>query len=245
MAIPLPDSLRLARDTKSEKDLYDKARTWLTKDQRTPGIHASSLLDPRLAFFRHGKTETLEDRMVCTFLIGKVLHAFILSAANGATGTDWSTDEGSKTSEYLGIQYSVDRLEGKVPVEFKTSRKPFEPRIVADIDTYLQQALVYMAAEDSVIGKVWVLFTGLKEKNATTPAFRCYTVTVTREDLHKVREFIKDQVADLTDVIEKKKSLTVLPLCAAFKCGPKNCEFWEQCKPEGRYPLKTRKAWKA
>lgn len=250
MAIPLPDSLRLQRDTTGEKDLYDKARAWLAKEPRTPGIHASSLLDPRLAYFQHGKPEELTDKLVCMFLIGKVLHAFVLSAADGATGTDWATDSGSKTSEDLGIQYSIDRFKDGVPIEFKTSRKPYEPRRVSDIDTYLEQVLIYMAAENSTVGKVWVLFTGLKDTGETIPRFRCYTVTISKEDLEALKHTIREIVMHIDMAIANpvgvgSKEFKALPLCHAFKCGPKNCKYWDECQPEGRWPKKTRGAWKA
>lgn len=246
MAIPIPDSLVLSRDKREEKLLYEQTQAWLKKETRTPGIHASSLLDPRIAYFKelHGD-HTIEDKLAVTFLIGKVLHAFVLSAQAGATGTDWATDSGSKTSAELGIEYSIDRFKDGIPEELKTSRKPYEPKSVKDMDMYIEQVLIYMAAENSCVGKITVLFLSLKdEKNQTTPGYRSYRVKISPEDLEAVKQYIKSTVRDLTLAVLEKRPDS-LPLCRQFKCGPKNCKFWEECKPEGRYPRKTRGAWKA
>lgn len=246
MAIPIPESLRLKRDKKAERELLDKSREWLTKEVRTPGVHASSLLDPRMAYFEKLNPRTLDDRLVLTFLIGKVLHAFVISALDGATGTDWESDSGSRTSKELGIEYSIDHIKDGIPNELKTSRKPFEPREVKDMDMYIEQTLIYMAAENSTVGKITVLFLSMRTGNGnnTEPAYRSYTVTVSQEDLERVKDFIKTTVT-LLNVAWKNNEFSALPLCRQFKCGPKNCAHWEACKPEGRYPRKTKGAWKA
>ena len=251
MAIPLPNSLKLTRDKEGERVLNTMTKAWLAKDPRTPGIHASNLLDPRLAYFeaKHGPRE-LDDKLACTFLIGKVLHAFVLSAQAGASGIDWATDTGSKTSKELGIQYSIDRFENGIPEELKTSRKPYEPRTVKDIDLYIEQVLIYMAAKNSCVGKITVLFLSLKDnKHQTSPGYRCYEVTISQEDLEKTKQFISTTVKRLDCAIANEAvpsyEFRALPLCRQFKCGPKNCPHWEECKPEGRYPRKTKGAWKA
>ncbi len=72
--------------------------------------------------------------------------------------------------------------------------------------------------------------------------FRVYKVTISKADLKATQDFIKKTTETFHKAFKEEKP-RLLPLCRPFKCGPKGCQYWEQCKPEGRYPLKTRTAW--
>ena len=80
MPLIIPESVIATRQPQTEKKLTKQAREWLEGDDRSEGIHASDLLDIRQAYWRHVDPQELSDREVWTFLIGKVLHAFTLSA---------------------------------------------------------------------------------------------------------------------------------------------------------------------
>lgn len=242
--ITIPESTQAVRSHKTEKVLLDRTREWLMKEERAGGIHASDLLDPLQAYWRHTSPQPLGDRQVPIFMIGKVLHAFILSAIDGEKGTNWDSDQGSKTSDVIGIVYSQDHNISGIPREVKTSRSFYEPKDLKDLDMYVEQLLIYMAAEQSTKGQLWVLYLNLRdEQQRTSPGFRAYTITVSPEDLAKVTAELK-ATADLLKNALEKKTPTALPLCRQWKCGEKMCEFWTLCKPEGRYPLKTKKSWK-
>lgn len=242
--LEVPDSLTIKRSKKSEALLMERSRKWIEGAERTPGIHASDLLSPRMAYWHRIRPTPISDRLVTTFLIGKVLHAFVLSAVDEAKGTDWSTDEGSKTSKELGIEYSIDSFLGKIPRELKTSRSPFEPRDAKDIWHYIEQLLIYMAAEDKTTGEIWVLYLSLREKSKTNPAYRAYKITVSQEDLDALKKHFKG-MADAINKALDTKDHTPLPLCAAFKCKRTECAYFDECKPETRWKPARKKKEKA
>jgi hypothetical protein len=244
MALILPAGITLKRDKKSEQLLLDVSRKWLESEKRSPGIHASGLLDPRRTYWQTVDPQPIPDRMVTIFLIGKLLHAFVLSALAGAKGVDWSTDTGSKSSKRLKIEYSMDYVHEGIPTELKTSRSFFEPTHVDDIGNYVEQVLIYQVAEDSLVGNIWVLYLNFKNKDKQTePAYRCYKVSMTAEDK---AAFEKQLIATRKGLEKalKTKNPKPLPLCRPWICGEKMCQWWKKCQPEGRYGL-DKKHWTA
>jgi hypothetical protein len=174
------------------------------------------------------------------FMIGQVLHAFVLSAVGGVN-LDWKSDEGSRESKELGITYSPDKMIKGIPRELKTSRSFYEPKTIDDLSLYAEQLLVYMAAERITTGQLWVLFLNHKnEQGKTSPEFRAYTVTLSQEDLAALIQNLKDTRATLDTAIETKDP-SKLPLCRKWKCGEGNCEWWGSCKPEGRHGIPVKK----
>lgn len=247
MPVPIPDSVVLMRSRALEADLYAKARRWLAREERAPGLHASSLLDPRLAYFGliHGPKD-LSDRLVNIFLAGKLFHLLLISVLMEENGINWASDSGSKYSDELGIHYSVDHWLDGCPNEIKTTRKPFEAKDLKDLSLYVEQLLIYMACENKTRGYLSVMHLSLRTGNGneTECAYRVYPVDVSLEDLAATRAWIKNTVHSIQHAVDTKNPRE-LPLCHPFKCGPVNCEYWEECQPEGRYPKKTRGAWKA
>ena len=130
--LTLPPSLQITRNTKAERRLIDKTRTWLTSQERDPRIHASDLLDPRKAYWDRLHPQTLSDKLVGLFFVGKVLHAFFISALNGEKGTNWESDAGSVFDKTLKICWSNDwedkTVTPHIPYEFKTSRSKYEQK---------------------------------------------------------------------------------------------------------------------
>lgn len=226
--LTLPPSIDVARDPDAEKVLYDQARDWLTKEQRAEGIHASDVLFPRKGYFRHIDPQPLDTRQVGLFLVGKVLHAFILQH------DDLAADEGSTYSEALGLWYSPDKRK-PFPTEIKTSRSWYEPKTLADLETYLHQDLIYMAAEDSTDGMLWVLYVNARdEAGRTSPAFRAYRIKITPDELEAVKLNVRKLRDAIVDAVAKKDHRE-LPLCAEWACGPKECPWFNKCAPEGRF----------
>lgn len=242
MAITLPASLALKRNTAAERKLTDAARGWVDKDARAEGIHASDLLDIRQAYWRHTDPRPTGDRLVPVFLVGKVLHSFVLGAMEGVVDLDKS-DEGSAWSEELGIHYSLDWDKSDI-AEFKTSRAFKDPETVEDLGIYIEQTLIYMAAKGRTTAQLWVLLLNLRdEQRRTAPAFRAYTISISPDDLLSLKTTISEQVTLLNSVLASKEYRT-LPLCRTFKCGEGNCDWWSNCQPAGRYGLEKRE-WTA
>lgn len=229
----LPDDLEIVRDTKQERELVVQSRAWLEREPRSPGVHASDLLDPRQAYWRAVSPKPISDRVVPTFLIGKVLHAILLSVVD-QKDLDMTSDEGSRESESLGIVYSPDLLRGE-PIEIKTSRSFFEPKSLKDIAMYCEQLLIYMAATNNTRGHLWVLYLNLKDdQNRTAPEFRVYTIEVPKQALDHYARTCRTISDEIKLAIEKRQP-TSLPLCRDWKCTERMCEWWHECQPEGRY----------
>lgn len=238
--IPLPDSLRLKRSTADERKLLAASRAWLEKDERKQGLHASDFLDLRQAFWKAVDPQPSSDRQIPIFLVGKILHGFVLGAMDGANVDLNVTDEGSSWNEEIGFWYSPDWDKGEI-AEFKSSRAFKEPRDATDIDNYIEQVLIYMVAKQRTSAKLWVLYLNLKDKQRrTSPEFRAYSITVSPEDLTKLGDYLRTAKQQLTDAISHygagdRESYRALPLCRDFKCGAGRCEWWDKCQPEGRY----------
>lgn len=242
--INLPPTLKVDRDEEAEKGLLEKARGWVTGEDRVEGIHASDLLMPRKGYWRALDPQPISDREVGLFLVGKVLHAFVLSTS-GASGETknknksvnlFVTDEGAKYDEELALYYSPDRLQPDGTVaEFKTSRSKYPANRIGDLDIYLQQLLIYMAAEKVKKGEVWVLYTNAKDaSDKTSPQFRVYRVEIGEDELTALRLEVRKLRDDLAGA-QARKDHRALPLCPAWACSPIQCAWWSRCKPEGRH----------
>lgn len=232
--IPIPNSVHVRRTKADETKLTDAARTWLEGASRAEGFHASDAMDPRRAFFRKMLPSPLSDREVGLFLVGKVLHAFVLGAMAGKVDLE-HTDEGSKFNEELGVWYSPDWDRSEI-AEFKTSRAFKEPVDNEDLGIYIEQVLIYMACENRTEAKIWVQYVNLRdpETRRTTPAFRCFAIKIAQEDLDGIKSHIKEVIADYNRAIADG-DFKRLDLCRDWLCGRRMCQWYETCQPEGRF----------
>lgn len=237
--ITLPKSLDITPSKKGEEFLNKKARAWIEAQggdrSKEELLHASDCLDPRYAYFSRLDPRPIPDRLVPIFLIGRVLHAFVICAVEGKT-FDLAADGGSHVSKKLGITFSPDMNFNKKVREIKTSRSFYEPSEPKDLAMYCEQVLIYLAGTNTTKGDIWVLYMNIKGG----PAFRVYELKITDADLKKVQAEIALITATFKKA-QKEKNPQILPLCRSFKCGPKDCHYWETCKPQGRYGVpKTR-----
>jgi len=243
--LALPALIQIDRNKKAEVGLVDKTRAWLEKDSSDrKGIHASDLLDPRKAYYDKTQTKVpLSERLVGLFFVGKVLHAFFLSALTGEDGVNWKSDGGSTIDKTLGISYSPDWCKNGVPGELKTSRGKYEMR-PSDLSLYLEQLMIYMTGEKSTYGRLVVLMTNLPAPPGqgwgTYPQYRCFDINVTKTALAEyAKQIIRVRKALVLALKTKKaKNINALPLCREFKCGKSQCPHYLVCKPEGRFGTK-------
>ena len=239
--LKLPQSLTVDRNTKAEENLIKKSRLWLEKDSKDrKGIHASDLLDPRKAYYDKVNPQTLSNRMVGLFFVGKVLHAFFLSALTGEDGVNWKSDGGSTVDKELGFSYSPDWCKDGIPGELKTSRGKYE-QSKSDLGLYLEQLLIYMVGKKSEDGRLVVLMLSLPaprgEGWGTYPQYRAYNVHITKADLAKYRTQLVATRKLLVQALKtnKRSDISKLPVCREFKCGRSQCPHYNTCKPEGRF----------
>jgi hypothetical protein len=243
--LTLPKLIQIERNKKAEGNLVNKTRVWLEKDsQDRTGIHASDLLDPRKAYYDAIQPKSpLAERLVGLFFVGKVLHAFFLSALTGEKGVNWSSDGGSTVDKTLGISYSPDWCKSGIPGELKTSRSKFEMR-PSDLSLYLEQLMIYMVGEDSAYGRLVVLMLNLPAPPGqgwgTYPQYRAYDINVTKAELSAYKKQIISVRKSLERALKTKKAkdIAALPLCRTFKCGKSQCPHYGICKPEGRFGTK-------
>ena len=236
--------LKIERDELTEVQVIGKMRAWLQQqDQnRTAEIHASDLLDPRRAYWQWASPKELQEKEVGLFVIGKVLHSFILGSVN-PEHDEFSSDSGTKHA--LGIAYSQDWTRDGHPIELKSSRAAYEThpyRLQEDLYIYWEQTCIYAALEGCEQAELWILYMSLKDKTGkTTPAMRCYRVELTSKQLAD----LKQQVLEIRDALleaRETRNPRDLELCRGWKCGDA-CAWWNQCQPPGRYPTLDKRKW--
>lgn len=251
MGLPLPKGLVIARDLESERELHAKAKAYLEKGaEGREGIHASDLLNPRKSFFKWltGAKGT-EDRLVNMFIVGQLAHA-IIEVVYAGTGDYLTHGSDAGTQYYKELRYSPDILAHKGgPAEIKTTRSFYPPdqAYLPDDETfhaYLEQLMIYMAAEGKTIGRLILLYLNMKINGKTEPQFYIWTVETSEGALSAYRVVMEREMAALARAKDTKDH-TSLRLCRAFMCT--DCPFFEQCKPEGRYEFgqTNKKKWTA
>lgn len=235
--IELPPSLLVEPCKEIEAELYGTAKKWLEAQTRADGIHASELLTPLRAYWKRKlpSTEGLNEREVGLFLVGKVLHAFVEHEGVGQPDLA-KTDEGGKYDEELELWYSPDKLMGGKVIEVKTSRSFKEPRGIDDLDSYIQQVLIYLACEQVTEGEIWVLYVNLRDDvGRTSPAFRVFKVSIDRDHLPGLRRRVATAVQNLVGSLANSNPAN-LPLCPEWMCRPEYCPYFnEPCRPVGRH----------
>ena len=245
--IQLPP-LSITRDERQEVLLLQKARAWLEEGDRLrePGIHASDLLDPRLAYWQWADPKPLSERKVWLFLIGRVLHGFVVQAMDPEQEKT-ATDSGAH--EELGILYSPDIMRSGRPIELKTSRiyeVPPDEVLQEEWRIYFEQLSTYLILTNRLTGYLWVLLINLREEGTrrTFPEPRCYRVELTRAQFHQIEDVVV-RTRDLLIQAKAERDHRSLPLCRSWLCGPQQCVFWNACRPEGRWPQEDKRRWTA
>ena len=242
--IRLP-KLDITRDELAEAKLVVKAQAWQEAEerQRLEGLHASDLVDPRLAYWQWADPKETPERTIWFFLVGKVLHHFVLHMDQPIGGM--VADEGTK--EALGILYSPDKNVDGRPTELKTSRAQTEPDLDSfqdDQSHYFEQLVTYLVLENTMIGYLWIFFISLREREGygrTNPAMRCYKVSLTEEQFYQIEAEVL-AARDRLLWAKEHRNPSRLEYCRSWKCGDGRCSYWEVCRPIGRYGLQ-RKEW--
>lgn len=241
--IDLP-TLGIVRNELHEVRLVEKARARIEADNalRDEGIHASDLLDPRRAYWKYVDPKPLSEREVWLFLIGKLLHHFVIISHTSNSTANNTTDLG--TQEVEGILFSPDMEDDDAcPIELKTNRSfwiPPEAELQTAYYNYLEQLAIYMVLRNTLVGHLWILHINLRNKQNTKtyPDVRCYTITIPQDKFNVLQQnifLVRDQLSHALET----KDPTNLPLCRQWLCGD-SCPWWNVCKPPGRYNTQKR-----
>ncbi len=232
----MPETLRVDRLPDREGELLAAVRAWLAERerQRPAGVHVSDLLFPRRGYWRMVHPRPPSDRQVGYFVVGHVLHALVRSWVTG--GEPSPSDAGVCYEAELEIYYAPDHRLGDRIVEIKTTRVPRMAETVDDLALYLRQLGVYLALERRPVGELWVLYLSAREADGrTVPRIGAYEVELPPESLGEIRQWVREARAALVGAVAARDHRR-LPLCAEWLCSPTQCEWWEPCRPEGRYP---------
>ena len=237
--------LSIIRNEFQEVQLTEKARAWIDAGNadRLSGIHASDLLDPRLAYWKTIVPKPLTERSIWLFVIGKILHHFVIDVhVPGEVNSD-TTDTGANESN--GILFSPDLEDDDGhPIELKTTRSSSEPTdetIRRTYHNYLEQLVIYMVLRNTTRGYLWVLYINLKSRTSQTfPEPRCYEVTMSTEEFLNLEQRIFNTRDLLTTAIDTKNP-GILPLCRTWLCGD-SCPWWRECAPAERIDT-PRRSW--
>lgn len=245
--------MQIRVNKKAEKVIWEHLAKYLSEDKREyqPGrYHVSDLLNPRQTFFKVLDPKPIKQESLGYFTAGRAHHEILQKVLPGTP-----EHRVEVTVDGITIVGTID-LMLSYPVELKTSRKWTIP------DTpephYVDQLKFYCALTGKLKGKIIVFYITPGRKfggkgNSTTPEFRIWDIELTQEELDEVKVKMFEVAKNLDGVLASAKLNgplaqvsnihRALPLCQSFLCGGKykgnaevKCEWYEKCKPEGRYP---------
>lgn len=242
--------MKIRHNPTLEKQIAERAREFLEKQDRAAGIHVSSLLTPRKYYWQQVDPLPLTDRDIGYFIAGRAHHEVVLAIMHKAGKVGDAPEAESK--QWKEIWYTPDYRLGFL-AEIKSTRKQSEPNpndmedMLREYKHYLKQLSMYMAVEDQERAALIVFYISLRHDDAnktTFPTTRTYTVTLSPAERESIRKEMV-QGKNLINKALKLKDHTILPLCPIWMCakggfrGPaiKDCPRYDVCKPEGRYPL--------
>ena len=238
--------MNVIRNNKRAEQFWEFLREDFTKPRAlTPDkVHVSELLAPRKAYWTRLLGERVTDEMIGLFATGEAFHLMFQRAA----GMEFAEREVSLRPK--GVVVGVVGHQDIVPpdgetTEVKTSRKwtvPTDPE-----PRYIDQITAYMAMEDLPVGHVMVLYlTAGRRWNGTKPSaleLVSWQVELTADERADIRKQLLLEADRLMKAVTARKPLEV-DLCPEWQCAniykgevQSVCPFYEDCQPEGRYPL--------
>lgn len=234
-----------ARDAKEEKRFYTLLREDMKKSDRPLDLekfHVSDILSPRQWYWRNKKPKDITNKMI-GFFLGGIAHHAMAEPILAGKGGEVEHEAVLSVNDDVVVVGHMD-VHRECPIEFKTSRKWTIPKEPAE--HYVDQLVCYCALKGSNKGKVVVFFLtpGRKwdGKTPSGPELAVWDITFTDEELGYATEMMKTTAKDCIQSWDKEDH-TLLPLCEDWKCGGKwkgqvniNCLWYQECKPEGRYP---------
>jgi hypothetical protein len=229
----------LARVPDAEDKLYSALRTSFGQDERT-GVHLSSLLNPRLTYFRKIDPRPLTDQEIGYFVGGRG-HEDIISRLLGQDFELTAEEEIDGIHLRPDFVATTDRIIPKgAHAEFKTRRSnlPKTDELAQTVfQSYRDQIRGYMALKHH--HEMYLIVLSLLEGktkdplSVSGPVLAVYRETMTDEELMDARD----------DLYQRKTLLEigatrVMPLCWEFMCVKwdkgtlkAKCPYYRQCKP--------------
>ena len=226
MSLVLP-KLTLSLGHRRERELAQKFRDKVESFTRTveSPIHVSDILTPMKGYWQRVSPKRFEDSSVAFFNLGYSGHEYLL-------GQD---DEGGTIRGDLC--YSPDKRikEGIVEVKITTKKTPATTQ--EELHTYLEQVVACMALDNVLHGEIWVWYVA----TFGAPQLKVYNVEATVTGLKKYKKQIEAGAKLLREALNTKDP-SALTLCPKTYCYRSKCQWYDECKPEGRWKPKKEEA---
>lgn len=242
--------MEVTRDEAAEDRFYADMADWLSKrdrERRPHQWHVSDLLAPRKAYWKITDPRPLTRDELGYFLAGRAHHEVMEAVAAGEHG---QRETGVCILEPPTVVIGTPDVitPAHQPIEAKTSRKWTIDEYPED--RYLDQLACYCTAMQTTQGQLLVFYLtpgrDYSGKKVTKPRIVVWSVTFTEEELAQWRTYLVHVARSLDRALEQKDH-TKLPLCESWQCKTKGktkkkpyvvqCPYFDQCKPEGRWPL--------
>jgi hypothetical protein len=230
--------MRIERDEQFADVVKQKLRALQLAKRRDLGsdLHISELLNPRKAYWTRTLGERVTDESIGFFITGEAFHRVV----QDAMGLEFA----EKKLTLPGIVGTAD-LCGTYLCEIKTSRKwtiPEQPD-----PYYVEQVTSYAAMADRAVAYIFVIyFTAGRKWDGSKPStleMVSWKVELSQQERADIRQRLLDEAGRLNKALVKKDPL-LLQLCADWMCVgiyqnkvQRTCPYYEDCQPEGRYPL--------
>jgi len=234
--------VRITKDNARANEIWSFVKEAFSKPRelKPDEVHVSELLAPRKAYWVRLLGERVTDEMVGLFAAGEAWHLLFQHVC----GIEYAEQK----VKHCGVVGTQDlRPPDGESTELKTSRKytvpeECEPR-------YVDQITAYMAMEDAPIGHVVVLYTNSGRRwdgsKPSTLEIVSWRIELTAQERKDIRDALVAEKDRLLDAVNTKQP-TKVDLCPDWMCAniykgevQSVCPFYENCKPEGRYPLRV------
>lgn len=233
------------RDTAVEDHFYDQMKVYLAKQDRDytgSRFHVSDVLFPRKTFFKATVQAPLSRAEMGYFLAGRGHHNIIEAVLAGEHHEEQPIVE---ERDGITIVGTPDVTENGVPIEVKTSRR-WTIQETPD-EHYLLQLASYCGLLRQSYGRLIVFYLtpgrNPKTKQTTEPKLVAWTVRFTPEELKSQLDYLFKAGKALRKALDTGVFKS-LPLCEEWMCKIRRgskfealCPFYDQCQPEGRWPL--------
>ena len=232
MSLILPKKIKLTQSLSREREIVAKLRANVEAFERKieDPIHVSDLLEPRKAYWQRVDPKRFPDTAIMFFSMGYMGHDYLLGKFDSGSRTEgdliWSPD-GPTDSMLVSVPDTI-------VVEVKITTKRTVASTKSELEKYLKQVLAYMSKEKKTKAEIWIWYLG----NPSYPRIVVFTVELTEKDLKKYSKQMDKKVKELRMALDTKDH-TSLPLCSREFCYRSRCDWYDQCKPEGRWKEKS------
>lgn len=228
MSLKLPTKVKLTRSLSRERAIVAKLRANVEAFERKieDPIHVSDLLEPRKGYWQRVLPKPFSDSAIMYFSMGYMGHEFLLGKKDSGSRTEgdltWSPD--GPTDDML------IPVPDTIVVEVKITTKRTVATTKSELHKFLLQTVAYMAKEGKNKAEIWVWYLGAPGN----PKIVVFNVELPDKSLDTYSKRLQKGTKELRMALTKKDH-TLLPLCTKDFCYRSKCEWYDDCKPEGRW----------